>query len=90
MPSSFLKIKNKQLQFIQLLQWRHLFAIEIFFERGFAGLNGLKTPSGNMVKKFYLIVKIQKTSRDQMAKINKKNIMWINHLKMKRIYFLKV
>ena len=30
-----------------LTQWRHLFAIEIFFEKGFLVLNGLKTPSGS-------------------------------------------
>ena len=29
-----------------MAQWRHLFALEIFFERGYMVLNGLKTPSG--------------------------------------------
>ena len=30
-----------------LTQWRHLFSIEIFFEKGYVVLNGLRTPSGN-------------------------------------------
>jgi 1,5-anhydro-D-fructose reductase (1,5-anhydro-D-mannitol-forming) len=29
-----------------MTQWRHLFALEIFFEKGYMVLNGLKTPSG--------------------------------------------
>jgi hypothetical protein len=30
-----------------MTQWRHLFALEIFLERGYLVLNGLKTPSGS-------------------------------------------
>ena len=48
--NAFIILENKKKQTASihstLTQWRHLFAIEIFFERGFAVLNGLKTPSG--------------------------------------------
>jgi 1,5-anhydro-D-fructose reductase (1,5-anhydro-D-mannitol-forming) len=40
-----------------MTQWRHLFALEIFFERGYAVLNGLKTPSGTYGKEILTIAK---------------------------------
>jgi|SaaInlStandDraft_1057018.scaffolds.fasta_scaffold01698_11 1,5-anhydro-D-fructose reductase (1,5-anhydro-D-mannitol-forming) len=30
-----------------MIEWRHLFSLEVLFERGYMSLNGLKTPSGS-------------------------------------------
>jgi predicted dehydrogenase len=40
-----------------MTQWRHLFSLEIFLEKGYLTLNGLKTPSGAYGKEILTIAK---------------------------------
>jgi 1,5-anhydro-D-fructose reductase (1,5-anhydro-D-mannitol-forming) len=40
-----------------MTQWRHLFSLEIFLERGYVVLNGLKTPSGSYGKEVLSVAK---------------------------------
>ena len=42
-----------------MTQWRHLFSFEIFLEKGYMTLNGLKTPSGSYGEEVLTIAKNQ-------------------------------
>ena len=75
--NAFIILENKKKQTASihstLTQWRHLFAIEIFFERGFAVLNGLKTPSGKYGQEVLSYCKNSKKPPEiKWLKINKK------------------
>ncbi|OGQ05096.1 MAG: oxidoreductase [Deltaproteobacteria bacterium RIFCSPLOWO2_01_44_7] len=40
-----------------MTQWRHLFSLEVFLEKGYIVINGLKTPSGTYGKEMMSVVK---------------------------------
>jgi len=45
-----------------MTQWRHLFSLEVFMERGYLVLNGLKTPSGSYGEEVLTIAKNRSTA----------------------------
>ena len=45
-----------------MTQWRHLFALEVFLEKGYLVLNGLKTSSGNYGDEILAIAKNRSTA----------------------------
>ena len=73
-----------------LTQWRHLFAIEIFFEKGFVVLNGLKTPSGKYGQEILSFCRNSKKPPEiKWLKINKKQFKTDDSFSIETTYFLK-
>ena len=68
-------------------QWRHLFSLEVFFEKGYAVLNGLKTPSNSYGKEVLTLAnnrtKPPQASWTKERKYNfSENESWKNELSM--------
>ena len=66
-------------------QWRHLFSIEIFLEKGYIVLNGLKTSSNSYGSEKLTYVKRKKNSpattwKNETTKIFSSNKSWVNEL----------
>jgi 1,5-anhydro-D-fructose reductase (1,5-anhydro-D-mannitol-forming) len=68
-----------------MTQWRHLFALEIFLEKGYAVLNGLKTSSGTYGKEVLSIAKNRTTApaatwKDEERAVFSANDSWQKEL----------
>tara|TARA_Y100000034_G_scaffold130981_1_gene190718 strand:+ start:1677 stop:2678 length:1002 start_codon:yes stop_codon:yes gene_type:complete len=59
-----------------MTQWRHLFSLEIFLEKGYITLNGLKTPSGAYGAEELSIAENRTTA--PAAKLTKKEVITYN------------
>ena len=70
-----------------MTQWRHLFSLEVFMEKGYMVLNGLKTPSGTYGNEVLSIAKNRTTApaatwKDEERIIFDTDISWkseVNH-----------
>lgn len=62
-----------------MTQWRHLFSLEIFFEKGYITLNGLKTSSGTYGKEVLTIAKNRSTTPAATHKSEKKYIFNVDN-----------
>lgn len=91
--NAFIILENNKKQTASLhstlTQWRHLFAIEIFFERGFAVLNGLKTSSGKYGQEILSYCRnAKKPPEIKWLKINRQKFKTDNSFSIETNYFL--
>lgn len=73
-----------------MTQWRHLFSLEIFMEKGYLTLNGLKTPSGAYGKEI-LTIAVNRTNPPQAMWVEEKDVEYVvdNSWNSEVSYFFK-
>ncbi len=73
-----------------LTQWRHLFSLEIFLQKGYIVLNGLKTPSNSYGDEILSYCKnIKRPPKIKWSKIKTKKYKIDNSFNLETNYFLK-
>jgi len=68
-----------------MIEWRHIFSLEIVLERGYVALNGLKTPSGSYGKEELTICKDKHFDSDTSTKETiefKNNDTWYKEVQL--------
>lgn len=68
-----------------MIEWRHIFSLEVLLERGYIALNGLKTPSGSYGREILTICN-DKHKKDDINKSTiiefKNNNTWENEVRL--------